>query len=46
MFIVKCILLSNMSYFFGGGGVIDGVGVGWGNIIKEKFMYDIGLKLI
>lgn len=26
--------------FWGGGGVIDGVGVGWGNIIKEKFMYD------
>lgn len=41
MFIVKCTLLSNMSHFSGGGGgVIDGVGVGWGNIIKEKFMYD------
>lgn len=48
MFIVKCTLLSNMSHFSwcGGGGVIDGVGVGWGNIIKEKFMYDTGLKPI
>lgn len=49
MFIVKCTLLSNMSHFswwVGGGGVIDGVGVGWGNIIKEKFMYDTGLKPI
>lgn len=33
-------------FFWGGGGVIDGVGVGWGNIIKEKFMYDTGLKPI
>lgn len=39
MFIVKCTFLSNMSHF-SGGGVIDGVGVGWGTIIKEKFMYD------
>lgn len=36
-----------MSHFsLGGGGVIDEVGVGWGNIIKEKFMYDTGSKPI
>lgn len=45
MFIVKCTFLSNMSHFSGGGGgVIDGGGVGWGNIIKERFMYDTGSK--